>query len=164
MNESVLVVFGFWQEVVWTVPAIGFVVACCAFIWGRRLVGRPKSEAPPAAPPAPPPVDVFLHGSARERRSAPRRAGNTVEIALSRGAGQLPVHGWVVNRSVGGLCLMVDEPVQEGASLQVRPRTASDATPWIPVEIRSCQPGNGSWEVHCRFLQTPQYNILLLFG
>jgi hypothetical protein len=166
MNTSVPVLFAFWQEVAWIVPATGFVFACFAFIWGRRLVGQPEQKPLPSAQPAVPerPVDVFLHGSASDRRAAPRRKGNSVEVAVSTGPDQQPVHGWVLNRSVGGLCLMLDKPFEEGATLNVRPRNAPESTPWTPVEIRGCRAHGSDWEISCRFLKAPQYNVLLLFG
>jgi hypothetical protein len=158
--------FAFWQEVAWIVPATGFVAACFAFIWGRRLV-RPEEKPPekPAEAALPErPVDVFLHGSASDRRAAPRRKGNSVEVVVSAGSDRPPVHGWVVNRSVGGLCLMMEQPFEEGTTPSVRPRSALESTPWTPVEIRGCQAHGSDWEVSCRFIKAPQYNVLLLFG
>jgi hypothetical protein len=162
MHASVVLGFAFWTELVWAVPAIGFVVACAAFVFGRRVVARPPKEN--AAPHVESPVDVFLHGSATDRRAAPRRRGNTVEVLLSRGPDQTPIHGWVQNRSMGGLCLRVEQPVEEGKVIEIRPLNASDLTPWTPVEIRTCRAGDGEWEVGCKFVKTPQYNVLLLFG
>jgi PilZ domain len=163
--------FAFWPEAAWCIPAVGLAVACAAFVWGRRLVLPPTQSAPEAPEKkADDPnqldksVDVFVHGSASDRRSAPRRKGNAVEVILSRGQGQSPVHGWVVDRSVGGLCLMLSEPVPQGATFPVRPRNAPESTPWTEVEIRGCRAVDGDWEVGCRFIRSPQYNVLLLFG
>src|SRR6266851_8196413 len=62
------------------------------------------------------------HGSiGQERRTTPRRQGNlvpvTITIAMSQGseADAPAIHGWVLNRSGGGLCLLVDEEVVPGA-------------------------------------------------
>jgi hypothetical protein len=109
-------------------------------------------------------VDVFLHGSASDRRAAPRRKGNSVEVVLTAGEEKPPVHGWVIDRSVGGLCLMVEHPFEEGMTPNVRPRNCPDITPWTPIEVRSCRAQGSDWEVSCRFLKSPPYNVLLLFG
>jgi hypothetical protein len=166
MNELFADTPSWWPDVLWLIPAVGVVVACCAFVWGRRLTGRPGS--PPAAAAAPPPgkdeVDVFLHGSASDRRTAPRRQGNSIDVIVSRGREHPPIHGWVVNRSVKGLALMVDQAIPEGTVLEVRPRTASESTPWTSVEVCRCQPQGKEWEIGCSFVRTPQYNVLLLFG
>jgi hypothetical protein len=149
----------------WTIPVIGVAAAGVAFLVGRVLFARAaRAPAPPAKADAGPPVDVFVHGSSQERRATPRRRGNSVEVFLADSPDKSPVHGWVVDRSVGGLCLLVDKPVPEGAVLQVRPRTAPEATPWTAVEIRSCRAENGEWEVGCQFVKSPQWNVLLLFG
>jgi hypothetical protein len=165
MNAPLLAVFDFAAELPWTIPAIGVVVASFAFVMGRRLIAsRPAPTPAPAAAPTGPPVDVFLHGSSRDRRAAPRRKGNNVEVFLAEAPDKEPIPGWVADRSVGGLCLMVERPVPEGAVWHVRPRSAPDSAPWTPIEVCSCRAENGEWEVGCRFVKTPQWNIMLLFG
>jgi hypothetical protein len=149
-------------DVHWTIPVMGVAVAGLAFFAGRHWAGgrahRTAHEPPPADP-----VDVFHQGSPTERRAAPRRKGNNVEVLVAESPDGPPVHGWVADRSVGGLCLLLDQPVPQGTSLFVRPRSGSGA-PWTPVEIRSCRADKGQWEVGCRFVKTPQWNVLLLFG
>jgi hypothetical protein len=100
-----------------------------------------------------------------DRRSAPRRKeGNRVEVFLTDETRAEPLFGWVIDRSLGGLCLNVEKPLNEGSILNVRPRKAPKTAPWIAVEIRSCRPEGSEWEVGCRFLKQPQWNDLLLFG
>jgi hypothetical protein len=161
MNAPLLAVFDFYAELPWTIPAMGFVVACFAFFVGKRFLAPRKTESPPAAPA---PTDVFLHGSTRERRNAPRRRGNSVEVLFAPAPNKEPRQGWVVDRSVGGLCVTLEQPVKEGEVWHVRPRNAATTIPWTPVEVRSCKPEEGNWEVGCRFVQTPQFNVMLLFG
>jgi hypothetical protein len=164
MANPVLVVFAFWPEIVWIIPCAGFVVACFAFVFGKRLVSRSPGEDTQAQRPKAPQVDVFVHGNTSDRRLAPRRKGNSIEVVLTRGPETLAINGWVTNRSVGGLCLLLDAAVEEGEVLEVRPRTAPESIPWTKVDIRSCRPLNGDWEVGCRFVHSPPYNVLLLFG
>ena len=151
----------------WTIPVIGVLVAILAFLVGRRwFVSR---SAPPATP-------VKEEGRTKlttamvtkqfepDRRSAPRRKGNRVEVLLTDGSEKTPRKGWVIDRSMGGLCLIVENPLAEGTVLNVRPRHAPQTAPWTSIEVRSCRAEEAQWELGCRFVQMPHWNDLLLFG
>jgi hypothetical protein len=157
-----LTAMAFFTEHQWVIPAIGVLVASLAFVMGRRLFGGRNRRAGSN------PTDEVFRGAftskPNERRSTPRRRGNLVEVYLSDDSNSPPVNGVVVDRSAGGLCLIVEKEVTEGAILNVRPRKAPQTAPWTPVEIRSCRPDHGEWEVGCRFVKTPAWNDLLLFG
>jgi hypothetical protein len=150
----------------WAIPAIGGLATACAFLFGRRfLVGAPK---PPPAPVEEPEANLqvlkALKPSAPDRRSMPRRRGNRVEVYLTDGSKHPPIPAWVVDRSMGGLCLIVEKPLPEGIILNVRPRQAPQTAPWTPIEIRSCRADDGEWECGCKFVTPPHFNDLLLFG
>ena len=163
MNTPLRAVFDFCAQLPWTIPAMGIAVACFAFVVGRHFLGQ--RHTPRAGGPAPaPPVDVFLQGGSMERRTAPRRKGNSVEVYFAEAPNKDPIQGWVVDRSVGGLCLVIEQPLSAGAVWHVKPRNGSPTTPWTAVEVRSCRAENGNWEIGCRFVQTPQWNVMLLFG
>jgi hypothetical protein len=145
----------------WVIPVVGVAFAVLAFVLLRWMLvrSRPADE------------DEFtlasehaFQGANSDRRAAPRRAGNVVEVSLWDGTDKPHVRGLVRDRSAGGLRLMLEEPVPEGIVLKVRPRFSPVTTPWTNVIIRSCRPDGGHWEVGCQFEQTPPYNILLLFG
>jgi len=158
----------FFTDQPWVIPLIGVLVASLAFLAGRRwmvprsapLVEKPEEELPSNLVTA----TVLKKKSEPDRRSAPRRRGNRIEVYLTEDSKQSPVLAWVVDRSMGGLCLIVEQPLKEGAILNVRPRQAPQTAPWTAIEIRSCRADEGEWEVGCRFLKTPQWNDLLLFG
>jgi hypothetical protein len=166
MSEPLPILLAWLPDVPWLIPVIGFVVTCFAFVWGRRLLARqarvPEQSA--SRQEANAEIDVFLHGSNSDRRTAPRRKGSSVEVLLSRGPDQPLIHGWVVNRSVKGLGLMVEESIPEGTTMDVRPRSAPEMTPWITIEVRRCHPQGSQWQLGCAFVRIPQYNLLLLFG
>ena len=69
-----------------------------------------------------------------------------------------------MDRSLGGLCLLAQAPVEGGSRLRVRPVHASGDQIWTPVRVRSCNRNREGWLVHCQFLQIPPMNVLLLFG
>jgi hypothetical protein len=156
----------FFAEQMWAIPVIGALVASLAFLYGRRwLTPRP----PPPAPPIEEQTNLETarlgkKKSGPDRRAAPRRKGNRVEVFLTDDVKRPPIHGWVVDRSIGGLCLMVEKALTEGQVLQVRPRQAPQTAPWTAIEIRSCRSDGSEWEVGCRFVKPPQWNDLLLFG
>src|SRR5262245_54070237 len=108
MNGPVFSGLDSLAQLPWMIAAIGVGVSCLAFVVGRRfLTPRPAEE-----PPETPPEDVYMDGGRLERRAAPRRRGNSVEVFLAEAPDREKVHGWVVNRSVGGLCLVVEKPVE----------------------------------------------------
>jgi hypothetical protein len=142
----------------WFILGAGLCVAGMAFLIGRRfLIGWRSRQTPQGAPPA----ENFLHGVTSDRRAAARRRGNCVEVVLTDD--EKTLRGLVVNRAIGGLCLLLDEPVAEGSTWKVRPSSA-DKAPWTPVLIRSCLRDGAQWDVGCQFTHTPSWNILVLFG
>lgn len=165
--NSVLSLLTFFTEQPWTIPVIGLLVASLAFMMGRRwLVPRPAGKAgtPEEEGESNLITAKLSKKSEPDRRTAPRRKGNRVEVFIADDSKKNPVQGWVVDRSMGGLCLIVDSALTEGSVLNVRPRLAPQTAPWTAIEIRSCRPDGGEWEVGCRFLKQPQWNDLLLFG
>ena len=157
----------FFTDQPWTIPLIGLLVTSLAYLMGRRwLVPRPArvQVAAPEEMSSMVLTTATLKKSEPDRRSAPRRKGNRVEVYLTDDSKHPPLLGWVVDRSMGGLCLIVEKPLTEGAVLKIRPRQAPQTAPWTAIEIRSCRADGGEWEVGCRFVKTPQWNDLLLFG
>jgi hypothetical protein len=163
MNSSL----SFFTDQPWTIPLIGLLVTSLAFLMGRRwLVPRPAArQTPPPEEMAPTVLTTAtLKPAEPDRRSAPRRKGNRVEVHLTDDSKGPPLLGWVVDRSMGGLCLIVEKPLTQGATLKIRPRQAPQTAPWLAIEIRSCRADGSEWEIGCRFLKAPQWNDLLLFG
>src|SRR5579871_5436437 len=162
MTESFLSILTFFTDQPWMIPVIGALSAGLAFLVGRRYLVRPSPE--PAAPEMRPDstnlVTACLRKSDPDRRGAPRRKGNRIEVYLIDDPKRPPLHGWIVDRSMGGLCVIVEKPLEAGTVLNVRPRKAPQTAPWIPIEVRSCRPDEGEWEIGCKFVGTPQWNDL----
>lgn len=147
----------------WLTPAIGLVIGSVAFVAGRLLFrGAPEpgwTDTEAAK------VDTSTSTATDERRVASRRGGNPVEVELlDLESGSDPVVGWVVDRSLGGLCLEMDQTVPVGVSAKVRIRNAAAAVGPIPVAIKSCRSSGPTWRVGCEFLKPPTFNVMLLFG
>jgi len=107
----------------------------------------------------------LTYGSASERRDGFRRKGGRVKVRLAGpGASEEPCIGWVVDRSTGGLRLRLLARLEKGAVVSIRPVHAPERLPWVQVEVRSCRSGDGGWEVGCRFVRRPSWDVMLHFG
>lgn len=103
--------------------------------------------------------------TAGNRRGSLRRDGQAVEVEVMSPAfkgGQ--AGGYVVDRSTGGLRLVLAAGLAAGTAVQVKAKHAPDTTPWVTVLVRSCRPSDGHFELGCEFEKTPPWNVLLLFG
>jgi hypothetical protein len=147
-----------WE--LWSVGAIGLFVGGLIFLVGRSRVAARDTAAPEGDAAG----DRRFHGNTLDRRSAPRRRGNDVAVFLTaKPDAEDPLLGVVVDRSLGGLCVLVERPLQVDAVLHVRVRS-STTVPWTPVRVKTCRQCGSEWEAGCQFLQTPVWNVLMLFG
>jgi hypothetical protein len=148
------------------IAGIGVVAAGAALLAGRAIFqwrsNRPTMDASIKEATE---SDPFLVGSKLERRTSARRAGNPVEVVVADATGQADLgHGWVIDRSLGGLCLVFDKQCEMGQILSVKPASAAGAIFWTQLEVRSCRNTGKTFEIGCQFLRTPMWNQLLHFG
>jgi len=140
----------------------------------RRTAGLPTTAGPPFVPaenPVPPPAPPVAGScpsdlpARSDRRAGFRRVGNTVEALIcDEHFTQAAKLGWVVDRSRLGLRLALLDKQHCGTVLQVRPAAAPESAPWLAVEVRNIQSGDGCWELGCRFVSEPTWDVLLNFG
>jgi PilZ domain len=123
----------------WAGFAAGILVAALVFVGGRRLSRRLTN-----------------------RRAHPRRWGNPVQIVIAGFAGN--TRGTVVNRSEGGVALLVGQPATPGTTFQIRAAEAPDSVPWAPVEVRHCRSAGKNWFVGCRFAAEVSWETMVWFG
>jgi hypothetical protein len=141
-------------------PIVTALIVAAPLIW---LV-RPRTALAASAGKSPPNIDAQSIPSSDQRKSF-RRGGNSIGILYKLANNQQePRQASVVDRSLGGLCLMTHVAVPVGTVLSVRPVSADNIIPWVEVEVCACRPGEDSFEVGCRFVKVPPYSILLLFG
>lgn len=146
-----------------SVVAIGLGVAGFALLAGRRLLGvgaRPPDDDKEESPA----IGVALLGAGAERRTMTRRRGNFVPAQVADDSDMAPTPVWVIDRSLGGVCLMADAPVVTGSHLRVRPNVSGGTAPWTPVRVCICRRQQDNWMLHCQFLRPLPTNIMLLFG
>ena len=112
-----------------------------------------------------PRFDPFVKGSITEKRKSLRREGNPVEVFITDAEEKIePIRGWVVDRSLGGVRLLVYELVEVGTALRIRPRQAPPGVPWTQVVVKSCEPAKSGYQYGCMFHPPPPWSIMLLFG
>src|SRR6266849_3728619 len=154
-----------------------FTGALCFAHWKRvplrdvlllRLRRRPD-PAKPAGPAAPvvllapvylptPDEDSFYLRKRRERRRWIRRWGNPVEVRIVSSLHPEPLAGTVVNRSTGGVALLVDEAHDAGALLKVRAVLAPKDVPWLDIEVKNCRKTGRNWVIGCQYPEIPPWN------
>ncbi len=124
-----------------------------------------KASLPSPAPAQAEPPRPAETKNPKEKRSTPRRKANMQPVLITNGDTKAhPFDGWIVDRSAGGLRLVVKRPIAEGALLSVRPARASVSFPWLKVEVRNAATENGTTNLGCRFVLKPTLEELQQFG
>lgn len=158
-----------WLEqygISWVIVVVGLMVATMALFVGRWLSAGSTTDEDdrPNLDPAlgPSPEQGQRSG---ERRAAPRRGGNPIEIEVTPPEGvNGPTSALVHDRSLGGLGLIVQSVVQEGTILQVSTRNRHKRGRMsVPVRVLSCKRTENGWELGCRFERQLTYHELSLF-
>lgn len=100
-----------------------------------------------------------------DRRGAVRREGAPVRVLLSSTTFRNGVNdGYVVDRSTGGLRILIQSAIAPGSTMQVKAVNAPDNIGFVTVIVRSCRKNTDHFELGCEFEKTPPWNVLLLFG
>jgi hypothetical protein len=150
----------------WLPLSMGMGVGFMFLVVARTYFGRREMTIPP------PPVvkstqeyDPFTHGSPSDKRKAFRRGGNPVEVfyALPDKKND-PQIGWVFDRSVGGLGMVTSQELAPETFLVVKPFNAPESSLWVDIEVRSCRETEDGFELGCKFVKTPPWSVLLMFG
>jgi PilZ domain len=168
----------------WAVAlGIGLVSGGFVFLVGRWvMLARRKAafeqyDYDPDADPDPIPdnpagvmeeVDPYSSGAGggtMDRRQALRRGGNPISVLVNDAECQgHAIKGYVLDRSTGGLCISLSAEIPAGTVLSVRTTNSHATIPWVQVEVRNCRSVGKEWELGCKFVSTPPWSVLLLFG
>jgi PilZ domain len=101
--------------------------------------------------------------AAQDRRFSPRRK-KLLRVQLQDAlGGSTPFPGWVVDRSLGGMCLEVDRELETGTMLKVR-RYEGTNLPWVEIRVQSQRLVDGVWHLGCQFVRSPSWEVLMQFG
>ena len=101
-------------------------------------------------------ADVLSSGLACEededRRALPRRRGHPVAVLIARSdLPGSPSHGWVVDRSPEGLCVVAEEAIPLFTWIRVRSTDHPGGSEWFEVEVRNCRPERNVCILGCQF-------------
>jgi hypothetical protein len=130
-----------------------------------KPAGAPPAPVNSSSAPAPVSAATVTQAPDKERRTSPRRKGNPVPVQISTANATMEAfQGWVLDRSQGGLRILVDQPVIVGTELSVRPTKAHGSFPWIKVKVRSCQAERGSYSLGVQFVAKLAWGELQGFG
>lgn len=95
------------------------------------------------------PVDL---DEAQDLRSSPRRRNTPMLVLIATTDPNAPVtEGWLLDRSLGGLGIIVEQSMDEGTLLRIRPADALPSFRWVRVQVRNCVAVGKRWKVGCRF-------------
>jgi hypothetical protein len=166
MPCQMLLAADFLQWGAWIIPVAGLGCAGLTLLMGKRFFGAgTKPVSAPAIQQQPQPTgDPFDNGSADERRQAFRRGNRLTKVIVSAPAIPEPFIGWVTDRSVRGLGLLVDRKIPRGAILSLRTTNAADDTQAVEIRVQWCRSEDGQWEAGCTFVRSPAWSTLMLFG
>lgn len=176
-----------WSGPVIALAVVGLATLCLSLLFGQKSVAAgarqlpgplpgPKPDATPGktapkAPaakkrrkPLPRPVEPPVSGLLGEQRRSVRRKGNPIRVQVSIAGQPGSTTGWVVNRSMGGLGVVLRRRVAVGTRLGVRAAHAPDSVPPIEVEVRNNRPKGKYWMHGCQFTDKLPVSVLLLFG
>lgn len=93
------------------------------------------------------------NGGPERRRQLRQPCGSrAVEVADVQGQTKT-YRAWVLDLSSQGMCLTVEEPLEPGTILRLRPPQVDNVVYWVPVWVRHCRKAEGGWEVGCKLLQ-----------
>lgn len=101
---------------------------------------------------------------ASDRRASPRRKKLLRILVTNAMSTEEPFPGWIVDRSIGGLCLSVDHEIEQGTILRVRRPNAPANVPWVDIRVQSIRRQDDTFDLGCEFLRTPTWEILIQFG
>jgi hypothetical protein len=164
MNPTLKVIVEWIQQYPYTVPmAVGFVVTLAVIVIVIRR--HPKKAKPRFVVSFDNPDAGEDEDSHANRRSSVRREGSPVKVVLTSPTFRNGMEtGYVVDRSTGGVRVVMTNQMVPGSTMQIRAQNAPENTPWVTVIIRNCKHTGQHYEVGCEFDRTPPWNVLLLFG
>jgi hypothetical protein len=106
---------------------------------------------------------AYLQAGSDRRRSA-RKWGNPVEVQIHPPDSAIPLRGVVINRSTGGVAILVDDAYQTGARLMLRAVQAPAGVGWIAIEVRNCRAAGKNHVIGCSYPESPPWNAVVWLG
>ncbi len=93
-----------------------------------------------------------LTGAGSEQRQHARYETQPFKLRLSLDQNGHEVEGLVLNQSLGGLCICVQENLPEGSVLNLRDSDSAHKPSRSRVIIKHCRPHRGGWALGCQYV------------
>jgi hypothetical protein len=97
-----------------------------------------------------------------DRRFSPRKK-KLLKIVIRDESNDEMFTGWVLDRSLGGMCLSVQRPLEAGGLLAIRRPNAPESIPWVEMRVRNVREQESTWELGCEYTRTPPWELLVQF-
>jgi hypothetical protein len=151
----------------WAAPAVGF--SCFCLVWSlvqRFRPGHGSLSGSNSSIVSDPILDALEQSKFSERRQSVRRTGNPVAVSLTgRWTHELICEGCVMDRSTGGLGIIVPQEFAVDTILCVRTLRNRDPLARVPIQVRHCRRlNNGEWMIGCQYRQERSSVQMLQFG
>jgi len=126
-----------------------------------KVAPRPAPEPEPEPEPEP----AEEEENVQAMRAAPRRQGNPVQVNITDASNTMEdFQGWVIDRSAGGLRILVDQTIHPGTLLNLKPVKAHAGVSWVEVKVCNCSPERGSYSIGVQFTTKLTWGELQAFG
>ena len=129
-----------------------------------KKVPAPARRAPEAQVPREPDEPELLPGGVAERRAGRRRWGNPIEVQISSRLWPGYVCGLIVNRSTGGVAVVLDREVPGGTAVGLRSVEAPVSTAAVEATVRHCRKAGKNYLIGCEFAGEVPWNVRVWFG
>lgn len=130
-----------------------------------------KAEAKPVEPPPPPAAEMTedeqpeVVENVPDRKNSFHRSGNPIPVLIAATAeDDEALSGWVVERSMGGMTLLLDQELPLGTQVRVRnARKTCTRSAWNVVTVKKVEGVGSSFKLICRFTQQPSWEAIQQF-
>jgi hypothetical protein len=147
---------------------VGFAITCLVFgllAWHLSRLRKGGPQRPERSSSSP---DRFVGG----QRLGSRCGKNSVRIFIRKGEEEKLGQGWIVDRSSGGLGLLLLDaenawstgPLAQGDVLEVKPTNIPMECPWARVEVRHIDQRGDYWLAGGRLLDELPAEAVAIFG
>jgi hypothetical protein len=148
----------------WLPAALGLLTSSI-LICGSRIVFHQRHTR--SAKAGTDPANSLLRDPFRacfaERRAAPRLPCEQIGVVVAGTETTQITQAQVLDRSLGGLSLLVTHRAVRGMLLALRRCDALPEAPWVQLRVEYCQPEQAGWKLGGQFIGSPALSAFL-FG
>lgn len=143
------------------ISSLGLFSAGLCLAAGRMVLNRRREAAAAEAQKIDFSLGGQLQGKDAERRTSVRRPGAGIKCRIENSIPTMgTLVGRVMDRSEGGMGLLLTEELPAGVVLFLHPEGAAENLPWIKLVVTHKRWDGCYWETGCRFEGKPARMVL----